>query len=360
MSLSVEPAVTQVRLLRALRHFDLDVEFAVTPGEVVVVVGPSGAGKTSILNCVAGLDTPDGGRICLGDHTVFDAATGVNVRPEAREVGYVFQDYALFPHLTVRRNVVYGLQARGRSPAESGPRVEALLELLRIRDLANAYPAQLSGGEQQRVALARALAIEPKVLLLDEPLAALDTTSRKHVRRELRQLLRQLDVAVILVTHDYEDALVLGRRILVMERGRVSRAGSHEELLQHPRSRFVADFTGVNYFEGTVEAGGDQPRQVRIGSATLHAVTDLEGEVSVSFFPSDVTLSTAEPHTSARNLFRGPVREVANLGGRLRVQIDAALPVVADITPDAYGALGLHEGTPVYVAIKATSIRVSE
>lgn len=358
--MTMDAALTHVCLRRALRHFELDVTFDVAPGEVVAVVGPSGAGKTSILNCVAGLDSPDSGRICLGTHTVYDAATGVNVRPEAREVGYVFQDYALFPHLTVRRNVAYGLQARGRSPAECAPRVDTLLELLRIRDLAEAYPAQLSGGEQQRVALARAVAIEPKVLLLDEPLAALDTTSRKHVRRELRQLLRQLGVAAILVTHDYEDALVLGRRILVMEKGHVSRSGSHEELLQHPRSRFVADFTGVNYFEGTVEPGGDQPRQVRIGNAILHAVTELEGEVSVSFFPSDVTVSTAEPHTSARNLFRGPVREVANLGGRLRVQVDAALPVVADITPDAYGALGLHEGTLVYVAIKATSIRVSE
>jgi molybdenum ABC transporter ATP-binding protein len=357
---AVPPETTSVRLHKALRHFDLEVDFSVAAGEVAVVVGPSGAGKTSILNCIAGLDTPDSGCIRLGDHTVFDAASRVNVRPEQRGVGYVFQDYALFPHLTVADNVAYGLRSRHCPAAEIRSRVDRLLDMLRIHDLASAYPTSLSGGEQQRVALARAVAPGPEILLLDEPLAALDTTSRKHVRRELRELLRRLGVAVILVTHDYEDALVLGRRILVMEKGRISREGTHEELLLHPRSRFVADFTGVNYFEGAVESGGDQPRQVRVGDAVLYAVTELEGEVSVSFFPSDVTVSTAEPHTSARNVFRGALREVANLGGRLRLQVEAPLPVVADITPDAYAALALREGAPVYVAVKATCVRVSE
>jgi len=351
---------TTVRLHKTLRHFDLDVDFEVAAGEVAVVVGPSGAGKTSALNCIAGLDSPESGRIRLGDHTVFDSLSRVDVRPEQREVGYVFQDYALFPHLTVRSNVGYGLRARHRPADETRSRVDSLLEMLRIRDLADAYPGALSGGEQQRVALARAVAMLPKALLLDEPLAALDTTSRRHVRRELRDLLRRLGTAVILVTHDYEDALVLGRRILVMERGRISREGTHEELLLHPRSRFVADFTGVNYYEGTAESGGDKPRRIRVGEAVLHAVTDLEGPVSVSFFPSDVTVSTVDPRSSARNVFRGLVREVSNLGGRLRLQVDAPLPVVADITPDAYGSLALSEGTTVYVAIKATSVRVSE
>jgi molybdenum ABC transporter ATP-binding protein len=349
-----------VRLHRPLRHFDLDVSFSLAAGEVAVVVGPSGAGKTSVLNCIAGLDSPDGGTIRLGERTVFDSAAGVDIRPEQREVGYVFQDYALFPHLTVRNNVAYGLHARRRPAAEVRTRVDSLLEMLRVRDLAEAYPNSLSGGEQQRVALARAIATQPKVLLLDEPLAALDTTSRKHVRRELRGLLSRLGIAVILVTHDYEDALVLGRRILVMDKGRISRDGSHEELLQHPCSRFVADFTGVNYFEGSVETGGDQPRRIRVGAAVLHAITDLEGQVSVSFYPSDVTLSPAAPQTSARNVFSGPIREVANLGGRLRLQVDTPLPVVADITPDAYAALALKEGMTVHVAIKATCIRVSE
>ena len=357
--MSASKAVTSVRLCRALRHFDLDVAFEAAVGEVVVVVGPSGAGKTSILNCVAGLDTPDRGRLCLGGRTVFDSEAGINLRSEERGVGYVFQDYALFPHLSVFDNVAFGLRARHESKAEIATRVPALLELLGLRDLAAAFPARLSGGEQQRVALARAVAIQPAVLLLDEPLGALDTTSRRHVRRELRQLLRQLGMTVILVTHDYEDALVLGRRVLVMDRGRISRDGSHEELLFHPRSRFVADFTGVNYFEGTVCSRTGESGGIRVGETVLQAVTDLTGEVSVSFFPAEVTISVEEPHSSARNVLRGPILEVANLGGRLRLRVDAGLPLVADVTPAAYTSLGLSEGSVVYASFKATAVRVS-
>lgn len=348
-----------VRVRRRLRHFDLDVAFEVAAGDVLVVVGPSGAGKTSILNCVAGLDSPAAGRICLGPQVVFDSDRGIDLRPERRRVGYVFQDYALFPHLTVFGNVAYGLRA-GRWPApQIRSRVAELLGLLRIGELAEAHPGQLSGGEQQRVALARALAAEPQLLLLDEPIGALDSTSRKVVRRELRQLLRRLGITAILVTHDYEDALVLGQRILVMDKGRTSHAGTHEELLHHPRSRFVADLTGVNYVEGVAAAGDTQPREIRIGGQCLYAVTECVGEVSVSFFPSDVTLTIGPPHSSARNVMQGTIAEVANLGGRLRVHVAAPLPVVAEMTPASFAELGLAEGRAVYVSFKATAVRVS-
>lgn len=349
----------QVQLLLPLRHFDLEVDFTVAAGETLVVVGASGAGKTSILNCIAGLESPASGRIVLGERVVFDAAAGIDVRAEDRRLGYVFQDYALFPHLSVFDNVAYGLRARQEPHPSIRPKVETLLERLHIAPLAGAVPGHLSGGEQQRVALARALVLEPSLLLLDEPVGALDSTSRKHVRRELRQLLRQFGVTAILVTHDYEDALVLGHRVMVMDRGRITHAGTHDELLRHPRSQFVADLTGVNYFEGVAQEGDAQPRQIVVKGQPLYATTDCVGEVSVSFFPADVTVTTEPPHSSACNVLIGTIAEVTNLGGRLRVLVASSLPVVAEMTPASFATLGLAEGREVYVSFKATAVRVS-
>lgn len=353
------PVAVAARILFPLRHFDLEVDFSVRPGETLVVVGASGAGKTSILLALAGLERPSQGRIVFGERVVFDSAAGIEVRTEARRVGYVFQDYALFPHLNVFENVAYGLRARCLPPDTIRERVESLLDRLRIAGLARARPGRISGGEQQRVALARALALEPDLLLLDEPVGALDSTSRKHVRRELRQLLGELGVTAILVTHDYEDALVLGQRVMVMDRGRISHQGTHEELLRHPRSQFVADLTGVNYFEGVVQAGSDQPREIRIGTQTLYGLTDCTGEVSVSFFPADVTLSTEAPHSSACNVVGGPITEVVNLGGRLRVLVGGPLPLVAELTERSFASLGLAAGRQVYASFTAGAVRVS-
>ena len=349
-----------VRLLLPLRDFDLDVDFQVAPGETLVVVGASGAGKSSVLNCVAGLHTPVSGRIALGERVVFDAEARVNVRAEDRRLGYVFQNYALFPHLTVFDNIAYGLRAQGVHRDGIQSRVDALLERLHITNLCYARPGFLSGGEQQRVALARALALEPSLLLLDEPVGALDSTSRKHVRRELQHLLRQIGVTAILVTHDYEDALVLGHRIMVMDQGRITHEGTHEELLRHPRSQFVADLTGVNYFEGIARDGAEPLREIAVGAHSLHGLSDIVGEVSVSFFPADVTVSTDAPHSSACNVFSGLISEVVNMGGRLRVAVASPLPVVAEMTMSSFASLGLAEGMEVYVSFKATAVRVSE
>lgn len=357
--MSTVPVAVSARILLPLRHFDLDVEFSVVPGEALVMVGASGAGKTSVLHALAGLACPREGRIVFGERVVFDSAAGTEVRAEDRRVGFVFQDYALFPHLNVFENVAYGLRVRRLPEATIRERVENLLGRLRISGLARAWPARISGGEQQRVALARALALEPDLLLLDEPVGALDSTSRKHVRRELRQLLGELGVTAILVTHDYEDALVLGRRVMVMDQGRISHQGTHEELLRHPRSQFVADLTGVNYFEGVAQPGSGQPREIRIGAQTIFGLTDGTGEVSVSFFPADVTISTEAPHSSACNVVVGPIAEVVNLGGRLRLALGGPLPLVAELTEASYASLGLEVGREVYASFKASAVRVS-
>ena len=349
----------QIHFSKTLREFELELALEIPTGETLVIVGPSGCGKTTALNCIAGLTAPDWGFIRLEEETVFHSGERINAPPEHRRVGYVFQDYALFPHLTVEENVAYGLRARRWSSERIQSRIEEVLALLQIEKLTGARPAQLSGGEQQRVALARAVAIGSQVLLLDEPLGALDATTRQHVRRELKRLLRRLQITAIVVTHDYADALALGQHILVMDQGQAVQWGTREELLLTPQSQFVADFTGVNYYEGQVVGNGAQPRKIRIGPAQLFATTEAQGEVSVSFFPSEVILSLEEPHTSARNVLYGPVREIVHLGDRLRVHVEGDLPVVAELTTEAFGALGLEEGKNVYAFFKATALRVS-
>jgi molybdenum ABC transporter ATP-binding protein len=342
---------------KRLRHFDLRVSCRIDPGEVVVVVGPSGSGKTTLLNCIAGLTAPDWGRIQLGDRVVFESATGTDLPPRRRQVGFVFQDYALFPHLTVFENVAYGLRAR-RLP-HIVDRVGDVLTLLGIGHLAEARPAQLSGGEKQRVALARAVAFDASVLLLDEPLGALDAGTRQAIRKELKGVLGSLHATALVVSHDYEDALALGTRIMVMERGAVAQFGTRQDLLYRPRSRFVAQFTGVNYFEGRAVTHADHGCEIDVGTARLSAACDSTGDVSASFFPSDVTLSATRPDSSARNVFHGVVRDVVDLGDRVRVHVDGALPLVAEVTPRSFEALALAAGRPVYAFFKATAVRVA-
>ena len=345
---------------KRLRQFQLGIRFQVSTGETLAIVGPSGSGKTTTLDCIAGLVSPDRGVIELGGETVLDTSRGVDVAPEHRRVGYVFQDYALFPHLSVFDNVAYGLRAR-RVPADRvQPMVADVLDMLGVAGLARANPQRLSGGERQRVALARAIVGGGRALLLDEPLGALDATTRRRVRTELRRLLKQMDAAAVFVTHDYADALAFGHRILVLDRGEMVQEGTRDELLLNPRSRFVADFTGVNYFEGRTAAGEGQPRRVQVGETTVSAVTEVEGEVSLSILPTDVMLSLEEPHASARNVVRGTVRDMVHLGDRVRVHLDAGFPLVAEVTAEACRSLGVRDGVALYAFFKATAVRVLE
>jgi molybdenum ABC transporter ATP-binding protein len=322
-----------------LRSFQLELTLDV--GATVALVGPSGAGKTSVLRAVAGLARPARGRIGVDGDVWFDAGR-VDVPPDRRRVGLVFQEYALFPHLTVRQNVEFG-----------GKRLAGeLLERFRISHLAAQRPGKLSGGERQRVALARALAREPQVLLLDEPLSALDAHTKTAVRAELQELLHGLELPVLLVTHDFEDAAALAEQVSVLVEGKLRQSGSPAELVAQPADGFVASFTGANLLHGHA----DGTTRVRLADGTVVAVAEpAAGEVVLAVYPWDVTIGVEPPHDSALNVVAGPIRTISELGNRVRVTIG---PVSAEITAESLRRLGLRTGQTAFAAFKATGTRV--
>lgn len=338
----------------------LDVAFEAPSGATTVLVGESGAGKTSVLRLAAGLDQPARGHIRLDDETYADPDAGIVVPAWRRDVGYVAQDYALFPHLTVAQNVAFGLEA-GRVPrSETASRVAGALRRTGILELGGRRPASLSGGQQQRAALARALVLDPRLLLLDEPLAALDIQTRRQVRGELRDLLRVLGGVTLYVTHSPLEALLFGDRIVVIEAGRVSQVGTREDLLRHPRSPYVAELMGTNLFAGVARGAGDAA-MVRTGEGDL-VITDPgePGEVFLTVDPRQITLHPHPPEGSAQNVFRGPILELAPeppSGERIRVVLGTRPPLVAEVTREAVAALGLREGMVVHASFKATGIR---
>jgi ABC-type Fe3+/spermidine/putrescine transport system ATPase subunit len=261
-----------------------EVSLAIAEGEFVAILGPSGCGKTTTLNVVAGFTEPDAGQVLLA---------GVDItrqRPERRDTALVFQNYALFPHMTVRKNIQYGLRARRIGGGEARARLDRVSKLLGIAGLEDRYPGQLSGGQQQRVAVARALVVQPAVLLLDEPLSNLDEKLRKSVRAELRSIQRELRQTAIIVTHDHEEALSLADRLVVMDAGRVVQVGTPDEVFSRPRTRFVADFMGItNIFAGTRSGG----RFMTEGGTSLPLPADLPDAPYVALRPSALRLTTA-------------------------------------------------------------------
>ena len=325
----------------------LRLELALKVGrETLVLAGPSGAGKSTLLRAIAGLDRPDRGRIEAASGVWFDSATGFSVAPERRSVGLVFQHYALFPHLTVRGNVAFGGKAR----------VDELLERFGLARLADARPGRLSGGERQRVALARALARDPEVLLLDEPLAALDAATRASVRAELRDHLRTLGLPTVLVTHDYADAAALADRVGVVVDGRLVQVGRPVDLVAAPATPFVAEFTGVNFLAGEAGPAGSGLVEVRLDDGTRVLSTDeLQGRVGVVVYPWEVTLAREAPADSAQNHVRGRIAGIVPVGNRVRVQVG---PLAAEITAASADRLRLAVGEPVVASFKATSTRL--
>lgn len=346
----------EVDVRKQLREFELNISFSIEFGETLALIGPSGAGKTTILDLIVGFRQPDEGHIEVGGRVLFDSKQRINLPPEKRHLGYVFQDYALFPHLTVLQNVEYGMRARGMARDEIARRATETLRMLGIAHLAGVLPKRISGGESQRVALARALAAGGQVLLLDEPLAALDAQTRQMARGDLRKIIRSVRVAAVFVTHDYVDALAFGDRICVIDRGQVIQVGSQEDLLLRPKTKFVAEFMGVNFIHGVAESTGDGRSRVLVNGVEVTTALQDPGEVFLAFSPSDVTLSSDRPSGSAQNVFPACVTGLLQLGGRIRVDLDAGFPLIAEVTPTSVARLKLQVGSRVYASVKATAI----
>ncbi len=322
-----------------LRTFQLELSLGIE--SAVALVGPSGSGKSTVLNAIAGLVKPTAGSIRCDDEIWFDADSGVSLRPEERRAGLVFQDYALFPHLTVRENIEY---AR-RHPADE------YLERFQIGHLERARPGELSGGERQRVALARALARDPAILLLDEPLSALDAHTKIDVRAELQEVLAALEIPTLLVTHDFEDAAALATHVGVLVEGEIRQTGTPSELVGRPADPFVASFTGANLLHGR-----PQGRGIRLDDGTLITTSDAgDGATTLAVYPWDITISTSHPDDSAMNVIGGAITAITELGSRARITIG---PVSAEITAESLRRLGLQQGQHAYASFKATGTRI--
>jgi len=335
------------------------VSLEVAAGECLALAGPSGAGKTSVLRIVSGLVRPRSGRVQASGATWLDTDRGIDIPPEQRGCGYVFQEYALFPHLSAWQNVAYPL--RGMSRSHKRERAVELLERFGLADLADARPGTLSGGERQRVALARVLAMRPGVLLLDEPLSALDARTRAGAARELGAVLGEVEVPALLVTHDFAEAAQLGDRVGVIDSGRVVQEGTPTELAAEPRSAFVADFTGAVVLTGTAAAVEDGLTRIELdGGGTVTSTDPGTGRIALSVYPWEIAIEPAGEarHGSAQNRLPAEVLSVTTVGNRVRLGLAAPQPLQAEITVAAARDLDLRAGARVTACWKATATRL--
>jgi molybdate transport system ATP-binding protein len=337
-----------------LGPLDLDIEFSIGEGEVVALLGPNGAGKTSLLRAVAGLVPLRSGHVHLDRQILEDTGSGQYVPTEQRPIGFVFQDYLLFPHLSILDNVAFGLRSRGTSRRAAADKALEWLDRVGLKSYARAKPAELSGGQRQRVALARALAPDPRLLLLDEPLAALDVTTRAEVRRDLKHHLASFKGIRLVVTHDPLEAVALADRLIVMENGHLVQTGTPAEVTERPRSQYVADLVGVNLLRGDADHGS-----VRTAGGQLVAAAGAEsGEVFAVIHPRAVAIHRTRPEGSPRNVWPGRASNIELMGNRVRVRIDGEVPLVAEVTPAALRELNLVEGGEVWLSFKATDVGV--
>jgi molybdate transport system ATP-binding protein len=336
-----------------LGTLDLAVALQAEPGEVVAVLGPNGAGKTTLLRAIAGLIPIASGSVVLDNAVLEDTATRTYVPTERRPIGVVFQSYLLFPHLSVIDNIAFGLRARGRGDSALAV-ARSWLERMDLAPYADAKPGTLSGGQQQRVALARALATDPRMLLLDEPLAALDASSRVTVRRDLKRALAQFAGVRLLVTHEPLEAIALADRLLILEGGRVLQTGTPADVTQRPRSRYVADLVGVNLLRGHASGG-----HIAIdGGGALTAMDEADGDVFAVVHPRNVALHRSQPEGTPRNVWSGRITALDHQGDRVRVMVAGRPDLVAEVTTAAVHELHLAEGGEVWVSLKAAEVAV--
>ena len=347
-----------VSVSKQLRDFRLEANFEVESGKCVALVGPTGCGKTTTLRIIAGLETPDAGTVELNGDTLVDIERGLFVPPQRRHIGMVFQDYALFPHLSVLQNVTYGARARGRTKPEAKRAARDALALVRMDQLERSRPDRLSGGQQQRVALARALASGAKAFLMDEPMSALDATTRRHVRGELRQLVSEMALQTIIVTHDVVDALTLGDTLCVMNEGKVVQSGERHQLLSRPADPFVAEYLGVNLLSGVAQPGNNGLCEVSCDGVTFYSPDQAEGQVLLTCNPWDISLSHARPSGSALNIVHGKITEVSHLGSRTRVTVTDGVSLTAEVTHSSEERLDLAPGAGIYASFKASAATV--
>jgi molybdate transport system ATP-binding protein len=318
------------------------------------LLGPNGAGKTTLLRAIAGLVPFRSGHVRLDGKVLEDTTTNEYVPTERRPIGFVFQDYLLFPHLNVLDNVAFGLRSRRIPRVVAADRAMQWLDRVGLKTYARAKPAELSGGQRQRVALARALAPDPRLLLLDEPLAALDATTRAEVRRDLKRHLASFKGIRLVVTHDPLEAVALADRLIVMENGRLVQTGTPSEVTERPRSQYVADLVGVNLLRGTADHGFVK---VPSGSVVL-AASAQSGDVFAVIHPRAVAIHRKRPEGSPRNVWPGRASNIELMGNRVRVRIDGEVPLVAEVTPAAIKELDLVEGGEVWLSFKATDVGV--
>ncbi len=328
-----------------------DVSLDIDKGEYLMILGPTGAGKTILLETIAGIYTPDSGRVYLNNHEI------TRLPPRQRNIGMVYQDFTLFPHLNVEKNIRFGLSYSKISPEEADNKVSLLTDLLGISHLMHRYPGTLSGGEQQRVAIARALIIEPEVLLLDEPLSALDNETKSKLRSELRKIHSLMQTTIIHVTHSFNEAFLLGNKMAVMNHGEIVQVGEPGEVFRKPKSKFAADFLGVsNLFRGVATAGKGLS-SIAVNGLTLLSASQVSGKVYVSVRPEDILVSVKPIESSARNSFQGIISDIADLGAVMRITVDVEqVSFIAAITRRSFFDMELTMGIPIYLTFKTIDV----
>jgi molybdate/tungstate transport system ATP-binding protein len=330
-----------------------NISLEINDRDYFIFLGPSGSGKTMLLELIAGMWSPDSGKIFMDDTDV------TMLPPEKRGVGFVYQNYMLFPHKTVFENIAFGLNIRRVDKKEIQVQVEEMMDLFGITKLSNRLPRTLSGGEQQRTALARALIIRPKVLLMDEPLSSLDRITREELIQEFKRIHKTFDVTIIHVTHNFDEALQLADRIAIIKEGTVSQVGDTDDVFRHPKDEFVADFVGTeNIIKGVAREGEDNLTIVDTGNIEIKSSEKKIGVVHATIRPEDITLSTVKAPTSARNVFKGSIKEIYDLGTIIKLTIDIGESLVLVLTRQSFLDLELNVGKQIFIYFKATAVNL--